>query len=194
MANIEQIKQLREETGSSPVDIKKALEETKGDVEKAKEILRVKGKAVLNKKASRETKSGLIETYIHPSAKMGVLLDIRCETDFVGKNPEFKNLAHEICLQVAAMRPLFISEDSIPKEFLDSELKIYKKQVADSGKPEKIVTQIIEGKLKKYKEEISLLSQSWIKDDSKTIKNLIEDTVSKVGENIEIKKFTRYEI
>ncbi len=194
MVNIDQIKQLREETGSSPVDIKKALEETNGDVERAKEILRIKGKAVLNKKASRETKAGLIEIYSHQNEKLGVMLDLRCETDFVAKNPEFKKLAHEICLQIAAMKPLFVSENDIPEEFLDGENKIYKEQAANSGKPEKIVAQIIEGKLKKYKEEISLLSQPWIKDDSKTIKNIIEDTVGKVGENIEIKRFARYEI
>ena len=194
MVTIDQIKQLREETGSLPTKIKKALEESNGDVEKAKELLRIWGKNVSNKKISRETKSGLIETYLHPNAKTGVLLDIRCETDFVAKSPDFKNLAHEICLQIAAMKPLFVSEEDIPEEFLDGETKIYKEQVKDSGKPEKIVAQIIEGKLKKYKEEISLLSQPWIKDDSKTIKNLIEDTVAKVGEKIEVKRFARYEI
>jgi len=194
MVNIDQIKQLREETGSSPVDIKKALEETNGDVERAKEILRVKGKAVLNKKASRETKAGLIEIYSHQNTKLGVMLDIRCETDFVAKNPQFKELAHEICLQIAAMKPIFVSETDIPEEFLDGETKIYKEQATNSGKPEKIVILMIEGKLKKYKEEISLLSQPWIKDDTKTIKNIIEDTVGKVGENIEIKRFARYEI
>jgi len=191
---IDQIKQLREETGVSPTEIKKALEQSNGDAIKAKELLRIWGKAVFNKKISRETKSGLIETYLHSNAKTGVLLDIRCESDFVAKLPDFKNLAHEICLQIAAMKPLFISEEDIPEEFLDGETKIYKEQVKDYGKPEKIVSQIIEGKLKKYKDEISLLSQPWIKDDSKTIKNLIEDAVAKVGEKIEIKRFARYEI
>jgi len=212
MVSIEQIKQLREETGVSPTEIKKALEETNGDIEKAKELLRIRGKAVLNKKSARETKSGLIDVYLHPNAKTGVLLDIRCESDFVAKLPDFKNLAHEICLQIAAMKPLYVKEEDIPEEFLDGETKIYKEQVAGSGKPEKIVAQIIEGKLKKYKDEVCLLSQVWIKDDSlgrsplgrsptgeptgeaKTIKNLIEDTVAKVGEKIEIKKFARYEI
>jgi elongation factor Ts len=131
---------------------------------------------------------------LHPNAKTGVLLDIRCETDFVAKSPEFKNLAHEICLQIAAMKPLYVSEDQIPEEFLDGETKIYTEQIKDSGKPENIVKQILEGKLKKYKDEISLMSQTWIKDDQKSIKNLVEDTVAKVGENIEIKKFARYEI
>jgi elongation factor Ts len=194
VVTIEQIKQLREETGVSPTEIKKALEESKGDVEKAKELLRIRGKAVLNKKISRETKSGLVDAYLHPNAKTGVLLDIRCETDFVANSPDFKTLAHEICLQIAAMKPLFVSDTDIPEEFLDGETRIYTEQVKDSGKPEKIVAQIIEGKLNKYKEEISLLSQPWIKDDERTIKNLIEDTVAKVGEKIEVKKFARYEI
>ena len=194
MATIDQIKQLREETGVSVIEVKKALEEAKGDGEKARELLRIWGKAVSGKKASRETKSGLVETYLHTNAKTGVLLDIRCETDFVAKSPDFKNLAHEICLQIAAMKPLFVSEDNIPEGFLDGETKIYKEQVAGSGKPEKIIAQIIEGKLKKYKDEVCLLSQPWVKDDSKTIKNLIEDAVAKVGEKIEVKRFSRYEI
>lgn len=192
--SIDQIKQLREETGVSLSEVKKALEEANGDNEKAKELLRMWGKKVLDKKLSRETKAGLIECYVHPNAKTGVLLDVRCETDFVAKGPDFKNLAHELCLQVAAMKPLFVKEEEIPVEFLDGETRIYKEQIKDSGKPENIVNQILEGKLNKYKADICLLSQTWIKDDTKTIKNLIEDTVAKVGENIEVKKFARYEI
>jgi len=194
MISIDQIKQLREETGSAPTQIKKALEESNGDVDKARELLRIWGKNVSIKKVSRETKSGLIETYLHPNAKIGVLLDIRCETDFVAKSPEFKNLAHETCLQIAAMKPLYIIDTDIPEGFLDGEKKIWAEQVAGSGKPEKIVEQILEGKLNKYKQEICLLSQSWIKDDTKTIKNLIEEVTAKVGEKIEIKKFARFEI
>jgi elongation factor Ts len=194
MVTIDQIKQLREETGVSPKEVKKALEQSNGDTEKAKDLLRIWGKKVLDKKTSRETKSGLIETYLHQNAQTGVLLDMRCETDFVSKSPDFKSLAHEICLQIVSMKPLYIREEDIPEEMLESEIKIYKEQAKESGKPEKIATQIVEGKIKKYKESISLLSQIWIKDDSKTIKNLIEDTVGKVGENIEIKRFARYEI
>lgn len=193
MVTIDQIKQLREELGASPAEIKKALEETGGDTEKAKELLKIWGKKVFDKKVSRETKSGLVEMYSH-SATTGVLLDIRCETDFVAKSPDFKNLAHEVCLQIAAMKPLYVSEEDIPAELLESEMKIYKEQTKDSGKPENIVSQILEGKLNKYKSEISLLSQNWIKDDSKTIKNIIEDTTAKVGEKIEVKRFSRFEI
>src|SRR3989338_6946290 len=194
MINIDLIKQLREETGVSPTEIKKALEESKGDIEKAKEILRTWGKTLANKKTSREANQGTIDAYLHSNGKTGVLLDIRCESDFVAKSPEFKNLAHEICLQIAAAKPLFVSENNIPQEFLDGETKIYKEQIKDSDKPANIVSQILEGKLNKYKESISLLSQAWVKDDSKTIKNLIEDTVSKVGENVFVKRFTIYDI
>lgn len=194
MATIEQIKQLREETGVSPVDIKKALQEAKGDVEKAKELLRVRGKTLAGKKAGKEAKDGVIDYYLHPNLKTGVLLDIRCETDFVAKSPDFKQLAHEICLQIAASKPLYVSEQDIPQEFLDGETKIYQEQAAGSGKSEAIAKQMVEGKLAKYKESICLLSQSWVKDDSKTIKNLIEEAVAKIGENIEVKRFVRFEI
>ena len=194
MINIDKIKQLREETGVSPTEIKKALEEAKGDTVKAKELLRLWGKSLADKKTSRESKQGIIDYYLHPNLKTGVLLDIRCETDFVAQSPDFKNLAHEICLQIAAMKPLFVADTNIPEEFLDGETKIYESQLKDSGKSENIVQQILEGKLNKYKESICLLSQSWVKDDSKTIKNLIEETISKIGENIEVKKFAIYEI
>jgi len=200
MVTIDQIKQLREETGVSVSEVKKALEQASGNVEKAKELLRTWGKTLVGKKASRETKAGLIDSYLHPSGKTGVLLDIRCETDFVAKSPEFKCLAHEICLQIVAMKPLFAKEEEIPEEFLDGETKIYKEQIKDSASRlpaagrEKIVAQILEGKLKKYKEKVSLMSQPWIKDATKSIKNLIEEAVGKIGENIEVKKFSRYEI
>lgn len=194
MVTIDQIKQLWEETGVSLAEVKKALNEANGDNAKAKELLRMWGKKVLDKKVSREVKAGLIEGYVHSSSKAGVLLDIRCETDFVAKSPEFKSLAHEICLQIVSMKPLYVKAEDVPVEFLDGETKIYTEQLKDSGKPENIVKQILEGKLNKYKEGICLLSQTWIKDDTKTVKNLIEDTVAKVGENIEVKKFSRFEI
>jgi len=194
MVTIDQIKQLRDETGVSPVEIKKALAEANGDLSKAKELLRIWGKKIADKKVSKTATQGIVDFYVHPNAKTGVLVDIRCETDFVAQSPEFKNLAHQICLQIAAMKPLFVCEDDIDEAFLDGEVKIYQEQLKDSDKPENLVTQILEGKVKKYKESISLLSQPWIKDDAKTIKNLIEDTVAKVGENIEVKRFVCFEI
>jgi len=194
MVTIDQIKQLREEIGASPVEIKKALEESKGDVAKAKEILKALGRKIAEKKETREVKQGLITSYVHPSSKVGVLLDIRCESDFVAKSNEFVSLAHEICLQIVAMKPLFVSESDILEEFLDGETKIYEEEIKDSGKPENIVKQILEGKLNKYKKSVSLMSQTWMKDDTKTIKNLVEEAVGKIGENIEVKRFSRYEI
>jgi len=194
MVSINQIKQLRQETGVSIIECKKALVEAKGNLKKAKEVLRKLGREFAEKKADREGKTGIIESYIHQNKKIGVLLDIRCESDFVAKSADFQNLAHEICLQIAAMKPLFLKTEDISEEFLIGEKKIYQEQFRDSGKPQKIVNEIIEGKLKKYKEEISLLSQPWIKDETKTIEDLITEFIGKLGENIEVKKFVRYEI
>jgi len=194
MISIEQIKKIREETGISITECKKALEEAQGDIDLAKEILRKWGKEFADKKTERETKEGIIEGYIHSGKKIGVLLDIRSESDFVARSEDFQRLAHEICLQIAAMNPLFLTKGDIPEEFLTGERKILKEQLKDSGKPQKIIDQIIEGKLEKYKEEISLLSQPWIKDETKTIKDLIDEYIAKLGENIIIKKFVRYQI
>lgn len=194
MADINQIKQLREETGVSVSECKKALEQTEGNFDKAKEILRKWGKELAGKKSERKAAAGIIKSYIHPNDKVGVLLELRSETDFVARSDDFKNLAHEICLQIAAMKPLYVSENDIPEEFLDGEIKIYKEQAEGSGKPENIVNQIIEGKIKKYKESVSLLSQSWIKDDTKTVNDLTNECIAKLGENIQISKFSRFEI
>ena len=194
MITIDKIKQIREETGVSVAECKKALEEAKGDIAIAKEILRKWGKTLANKKQEREVKQGLIESYIHPNKKVGVLLEIRCESDFVAESEEFKTLAHELCLQIAALNPVYLKEEDIPEEFLAGERKIYQEQFKDSGKPKKIIDQIIEGKIKKYKEEISLLSQPWIKDETKKIQDLIEEYISKIGENIIVKRFVRFEI
>jgi elongation factor Ts len=194
MTNLEQIKQLRAETDVSYTECKKALDEVGGDVEKAKEVLRKWGKELAGKKASREANQGVIEAYIHPNKKVGVLVELRCETDFVAKSEHFQKLAHEICLQVAAAKPLYLTEEDIPENFLDGERKIYQEQVKDSGKPEEIVKQIVEGKLDKYKKGVCLLRQAYIRDETKTIKDLIEEAVSKLGENIILKGFERREI
>lgn len=194
MVSIDNIKELREQTGISISECKKALEESGGDFEKAKEILRKLGKEIAGKKSSREVKQGLIDSYIHPNKKVGVLIDIRCETDFVAKSDSFKDLAHEICMHIAAMKPLYLNEKDIPKECLDKEIEIYRDQLKDSGKPENIMNQVLEGKLNKYKSQICLLDQKWIKDEEKSIKDLINDYIAKIGENIELKAFERYEI
>ena len=194
MTNLEEIKQLRAETDVSYTECKKALEEVGGDVEKAKEVLRKWGKELAGKKADREANQGIVEAYIHPNKKVGVLVELRCETDFVAKSEQFQKLAHEICLQVTASKPLYLTEEDIPENFLDGERKIYQEQVKDSGKPEEIVNQIIEGKLDKYKKGVCLLRQPYIRDESKIIKDLIEEAVGKLGENIILKGFERREI
>ena len=194
MVSIDQVKQLRGETGVSVSDCKKALEEAKGNIEEARETLRKWGKDFALKRIGREAKQGIIEIYLHPNKRIGVMVQLHCETDFVARSEEFKKLAHEICLQIAAMNPLYLRAEDIPEKFLDGERKIYQEQLKNSGKPQKIINQVIEGKLKKYKEQVSLLSQSWVKDDSKTIKQIIEESIAKIGENIKIERFTRYEI
>lgn len=194
MISIEKLKQIRQETDVSLAECKKALEESGGDIEQAKEILRKWGKSLAGKRADHEASEGIIDSYIHANKKIGVLLKIACESDFVARSKEFQTLAHELCLQIAASKPLFLKEDDIPEDFLVGERKIYQEQFKNSGKPQKIIDEIIEGKLKKYKEEVSLLSQPWIKDEAKTIKDLINEYISKIGENIIIKKFARYEI
>jgi len=194
MVNIDQIKQLRKETGLAISECKKVLTESGGNIEKAKEILRKWGCNFARKIGERATTQGIIESYIHPNRKIGALLDIRCESDFVAKSEDFRNLAHELCLQIAAMNPLFLKAEDISEKFLDGERKIYQEQFKNSGKSQKIINEIVEGKLKKYKEEISLLSQVWIRDETKTVKGLIDEYVARIGENIVIKRFARYEI
>lgn len=188
------LKQLRAETGVSFAECKKALEESGGDLEKAKEVLRQRGQKIAELKSVREAGQGIIEVYLHPNRKIGVMVDLRCESDFVARSQEFQQLAHEIALQIAAMEPLYVKPEDIPEEFIAGERKIYQEQFAGSGKPQKLIDEIVEGKLKKYKEEVSLLSQPWIRDETKTIQDLIREYIAKIGENIVVKRFMRFEI
>lgn len=192
--DIEIIKQLRDLTNASVMECKNALEEAKGDIKKAAEILKIRGKSVADKKNARETKFGIIEAYVHGDGRVGVLLDLRCETDFVAKNKMFKELAHEIALQIAAMAPQYVSAADIPEAMLKEEKEAYKKELKDSGKPENIVEQIVAGKLKKRYAEICLLSQPCIKDPEQTVDGLIRDYISKIGENIQVARFARFEV
>lgn len=194
MITIDKIKQLREETDVSITQCKKALEETGGDMEKAKEILRKWGQELADKKSAREARQGIIESYIHPNKKIGVLIDVRCESDFVARSPDFQTLVHNLCLHIAGMKPYYVRPEDISEEIVMGEREIYKEQVAKSGKPEKIIEQIIEGKLKKYKEEISLLTQPFVKNPDKTVQEVIQEYIAKLGENIVVKRFARYEI
>lgn len=193
MADIEKIKQLRQETGISVQECKKALEEA-ADLEEAKKILREKGKKLAQEKSGREAEQGIIESYIHSNKKVGSLIKLRCESDFVAKSKEFQKLAHELCMQIAASKPLFLKPDDIPEKFLAGEREIYEKQVEGLEKPKKVINEIVEGKLEKYKKEISLLTQPWIRDEEKTIKELINEYIAKLGENIVIEDFKRFEI
>ena len=192
--NLENLKLLREQTGISMMECKKALQEAKDNLEEAKKILREKGKESLKDRSDKTAGSGLVEAYVHANSKIGVLLEIRCESDFVAKSADFKTLAHEIALHIAAARPVFVKEEDISEDFLQQEKEIYQKQFANSGKPENIQKQIIEGKLKKYKGDVCLLSQAFVKDQNKTIQGLINETRTKVGEKIEITRFSRFEI
>ena len=194
MVSITQIKQLRQETAVSVSECKKALIESKGDIEMAKKILRKRGEELAGKKSQKEAGEGIVEVYVHPNKKIGVMIEIYCQSDFVAKSQDFQKIAHELCLQVAAMNPLFLSETDIPKEFLNEEKRIYQEQFKNSSKSKKIIGQIIEGKLNKYKKKVSLLSQTWIKDENKIVKDLLNEYIAKLGENIIIKKFIRYEI
>ncbi len=192
--NIDLVKQLREETGISLADCKKALEESEGQIEQAREYLKKRGQAVAAKKAERETGgAGLVETYVHSSGRLGVMAEIQCETDFVSRGEDFKTLAHEICLQIASMKPKYVREEEIPEEFLTGERAAIEEEVKGMNKPADIMEGIIKGKMDKIKKDICLINQPWVKDDTKTIQILINDYIAKTGENIVVKRFTIYE-
>jgi len=188
------IKELREKTGAGIVDCKKALQEAGGDIEKAVEILRKKGAAKAAKKAERATAEGIVVSYIHAGGKVGALVELNCETDFVARTEDFKQLGHEIAMQVAAMAPEYVSREEVPAEVVEKEKEVLKQQALAEGKPEHIVEKIVEGRLSKFFSEKCLLEQPWIKDDSKTIQDLLTDYITKLGENIKVKRFCRFEV
>jgi elongation factor Ts len=190
--NADLVKKLRKKSNAGMMDCKKALVESEGDMVKAEEILKEKGLAQASKKASRPAKEGMIHSYIHPGSKVGVLLEVNCETDFVARNEMFKKLVHDIALHIAAASPLYISKEDVPREVLDEERKLYKKQALNEGKPENIIEKIAEGRLKKYYEENCLLEQLFIKDNDIKIGDLVKENIAKIGENIVIKRFARY--
>ncbi len=188
------VKTLREMTGAGVLECKKALEETGGNLEEAVELLRKRGIAKAAKKAGRETKEGIIHAYIHAGGRVGVLLELNCETDFVARNEVFKELANELALQIAAMKPQYVSRDTVPKEVLEKEGEIAREAALAEGKPEHIAEKIAEGKVEKFLKEVCLLEQPYIKDDKKTVEDLIKEYIAKLGENIQVRRFTRYEI
>lgn len=188
------VKKLREQTGVSILECKKAIAESENNFDKAVELLRKKGYEKAKNKASRATNQGAVGSYIHTNGQIGVLLELGCETDFVAKNEDFKQLIKDIAMQIAAMNPKYISENDIPAEVIEKEKEIYRDQMKDSGKPDNIIEKIIEGKLKKFYTEICLVHQKFFRDDSKTIENLVAEKIQKLGENITVKRFVRYQI
>jgi elongation factor Ts len=193
-STIEKIKQLREETAAGMMDVKRALDETDGDVEGARRVLRERGQAIAAKKSVRETHEGLIEAYIHFNGRVGVLVEVNCETDFVARTPEFKEFARNVALHVASMSPLTVAPENIPQEALDEERSIAESQAAEMDKPEDITTRIVQGRMKKFVNEKALLTQPYVKEPDKTVGELLQETVQKVGENVVIRRFVRYEL
>jgi len=192
MISAKDVAKLREETQAPVMECKKALEEANGDFEKAKIILQKAGKVRAEKKEKGETKTGIIEAYVHTNKKVGVLLELQCETDFVAQNKEFQQLAHDLAMHIAAMNPLYISFDKIPEEVIQEKKEEYKKELLN--KPPEIIEKIITGKLEKELEEICLEKQPFIKDETKKVGDLIKEAIAKFGEKIELKRFTRFSI
>ncbi len=190
--NADLVKKLRKKSGSGMMDCKNALVESKGDIKRAEEVLKEKGLVQASKKASRATKEGVIHSYIHTGSKIGVMLEVNCETDFVAKNEMFKNLVHDIALHIAATAPLYVSKEDVPQEVLDREKELYKKQALNEGKPENILERIAEGKIKKYFEENCLMEQLFVRDNDVKVGELVKQNIAKIGENIVIKRFIRY--
>ncbi|RLD16442.1 elongation factor Ts [candidate division KSB1 bacterium] len=188
------VKQLRDKTGAGMMDCKKALQEAEGDFDKAVEILRKKGIAKAAKRAGREANEGVVTAYIHPGSKLGVLVEINCETDFVANTDDFQTFAKNIAMHIAASNPLAIRREDLDQEVLNKEKEIYREQALASGKPEHIVEKIVEGRMEKYFSEVCLLEQPYVKDPDKTVKDLLTETIAKVGENVTIKRFARFRI
>ncbi|ACB85011.1 translation elongation factor Ts [Natranaerobius thermophilus] len=194
MVKAAQVKELREKSGAGMMDCKKALKESDGDMDKAMEYLKEKGLASAKKKADRTTTEGRVESYIHLGGKIGVLIEVNCETDFVASNDEFKQFTKDIAMQVAASAPQYISRDEVPQEEVEKERERLKQQAIDEGKPEHVVDQIVDGKMDKYYEEICLLDQPFVKDPDKSVDELKKEKIAKIGENISVRRFVRYEL
>ena len=188
------VKELREMTGAGMMDCKKALVETEGNIEKAVDLLREKGLSKAAKKAGRIAAEGSVVSYIHGGGRIGVLVEINSETDFVAKNEEFQAFAKDIAMQIAAAKPLYLTAADVPQDEIEHEKKILREQALNEGKPEKIVDKMVEGRIKKYYKEVCLMEQAFIKDGDKTIEQLLTEKIAKLGENLKIRRFTRYEV
>lgn len=188
------VKELRERTGAGMMDCKKALTETCGDIEKAIDELRTKGLAKAAKKAGRVASEGSVVSYIHGKGRIGVLVEVNCETDFVGNTDQFRQLAYDIAMQIAAANPDYVRREEVPAEDLEREREILKAQALEEGKPEKVIEKILEGRIEKYFKEHCLLEQPFIKDPDKTVQQLIHENVARIGENISVRRFARFEL
>jgi elongation factor Ts len=188
------VKNLREKTGAGMMDCKKALAESGGDLDKAVDYLRQKGLAAASKKASRAASDGAIGAYVHPGGKIGVLVELNCETDFVARTPEFQNLLKDIAMQIAAANPRYIRPEEVPTGDLEKEREIYRRQALESGKPEKVVDKIVDGKIDRFYSEVCLLEQSFIKNPDQKVSEILTDAVARLGENIQVKRFSRYQL
>ncbi|RTH02508.1 translation elongation factor Ts [Thermus scotoductus] len=194
MSQIELIKKLREATGAGMMDVKKALEDAGWNEEKAVQLLRERGAMKAAKKAEREAREGVIGHYIHHNQRVGVLVELNCETDFVARNEIFQNLARDLAMHIATMNPRYVSAEEIPAEELEKERQIYIQAALNEGKPAQIAEKIAEGRLKKYLEEVALLEQPFVKDDKVKVKELIQEAIAKTGENIVVRRFCRFEL
>ena len=194
MISASSVKELRNMTGAGIMDCKKALQEADGDKEKAIDILREKGISAAAKKADRIAAEGIVESYIHMGGRIGVMVEVNCETDFVAKTPEFKSFVRDIAMHVAATDPQYLSKEDVPEKDVAREKEILRAQALSEGKPEKIVDRMVEGRLEKYFKEICLLEQAFVKDPDKTIRDIVNEQISRVGENIRIRRFVRYEM
>jgi elongation factor Ts len=188
------VKELRERTGAGMLDCKKALDETNNDIDKAIALLREKGLAAAANKAGRIATEGVVESYIHAGGRIGVIVEVNCETDFVAKTDQFREFARDVAMQIAAANPKFVRREEVPGDELEKEREILKAQALNEGKPEKIVEKMVEGRISKYYEEYCLLEQSFIKDPDKTISTLLNEKISAIGENISIRRFVRFEL
>jgi elongation factor Ts len=188
------VKKLRDACGAGMMDCKMALTEAQGDMEEAVKLLRKKGMASADKKASRAANEGMIDYYIHPGAKVGVLVEVNCETDFVARNPEFTNFVHDVAMHIAAASPAYVSREDVPEDIVAGEIEIYSEQAKASGKPEAVIQKIAEGKLSKWYADVVLLEQQFVKDTDKTIDGLRRELVGKIGENVEIRRFARFRV
>lgn len=188
------VKELREKTGAGMMDCKKALAECGGELDKAVDYLRQKGLAAAAKKASRSATDGAVGAYVHPGGKIGVLVELNCETDFVARTAEFQNLLKDIAMQIAAANPRYLRAEEVPSEHLAKEREIYRRQALESGKPEQVIEKIVDGKMRRFYSEVCLLEQAFIKDPERKVADILTEAVARLGENLQVKRFSRYQL